>query len=390
MYVHAVLLNLKLWNTSTKYFECLSFADASQRQSSRREDRSEHTSNHPPQPSPCQQEMPGATIELYDDNAENPYAQISDTARLLPRTKHCAKEVSIPTAPLMKDETQGRDPYDILSLKVKGRGHSEMTFDSHTKDTGWPRVNGICPDVTSTTTNRHGLPPPPIRYPIPNARTSFLFPGSSSDESSGYVPYNSCKTTGRSSEAEVEELPLPPPPPTFVSGNNAKPPKGRKPHPPPRKLLKDSPVCRTDDQGGSQTEHEGIVNLRHQNEMHDEAENVTMKTRTSFFTQNNIFKKGPSLKMLLTKDRINKRKSNGKSYNLSGLLNVEEMPPPDLNNDVESSHVSGEQLPCAENQTNVLRKCQTALKTKMNRISALRFANGTLGNLRYSFARPTN
>jgi hypothetical protein len=217
---------------------------------------------------------------------------------------------------------------------------------------------------------------------VPNARRSFLFPGPSSG---GYITHDSCANDNRSSEAEINKLGPPPPPPKSVHGNSGKFKKGRKPLPPPRKVQKDS----TDDEGESQNEQEDKLNLRHQN--HNEAGKVIKKTGTSLFTQNKILKKDlSSMKMQLKSDRINRRKSNGKSYNLSGLLDEEEMPPPppDFKDDVESGRVSGEQLQPAENQTNVFRKCQTALKTKMNRISALRFANGTLGNLRYSFARP--
>lgn len=110
------------------------------------------------------------------------------------------------------------------------------------------------------------------------------------------------------------------------------------------------------------------------------------KSKTAHFMPNTVLRREKSLKANLQKDALNKRKTNGKSYNLSGLLEVEDMPPPSFE---EEEGGSGSQDPLQNGALppTVFRKCQTVLKNKMNRISALKFAGNPL---RYSFARPQN
>lgn len=341
--------------------------DATQRQQSRRGDQSRPSERRPcveeEQPPPChRQPTCGETTNACIDNYENPYAQITDTARLMPRTKHTPKEVSVPMVPLIQPPSDSyidnRVSYDILSLKVGIQDEIDTASCSMTNGSGahWAKT----------------LPAPGVCKPLPTPhRSSFLFPA----DSSGYIPAAPFHSGSRSSEAEIKSLPTPPPPPSNLHQNGFIKKKGKKPPPPPKKPPKSSAVYQ---------ENGELLNPNSGEVMDSDSES---KQNTTY----NVKRRKKSTKKYLMKDAINRRKTNGKSYNLSGLLDVDEMPLPEFDEDDTSRHGSRDAL---QNNgiphSNVFTKCQTALKSKMNRISALKLTGNTLQNLRYSFAKPQN
>ncbi|XP_061190178.1 multiple epidermal growth factor-like domains protein 11 [Saccostrea echinata] len=356
--------------------------NASQRQASYREEQSGRRQCNAQGTPPCEPRVTcGETSGFFPENSENPYAQISDTARLMPRTKHTPKEVGIPKAPRTMNQPNAPfedfTSYDVLSLKAKGKGKSDSSLSK--QKTGFSGVKYSKNHLPPIVKNK---PLPPINSPSPNVRKSFLFPGDTSD----YLKQETPLTNDRSSEAEIKELPLPPAPPSsaHINGFHYKPKKGKKPPPLPRKPPSNSDIYRDNSDGEGYVEQSGTVSTRPDNE----TESKSKKKRTSFLMPNKFLRSEPSMKTKLKKDMLNRRKTNGLSYNLSGLLDVEEMPPPDFSDDEEARGGAQGQFPGVENPTNPLRKCQTVIKNKMNRISALKFASSTLDNLRYSFARP--
>lgn len=337
----------------------------------------------------CHQEPDcGTPSDFYTDNSENPYAQITDTARLMPRTKHTPKEVPIPQAPLSRSmpgsKCEETIPYDVLSLKI-GSVSDLSSCDWSAPTAHWSKTCAPPPVVKNK-------PLPPLK------RKSFLFP----DDSSGYLEEKYVTGPSRSSEAEIKSLPNAPPPPTKIHQNGeirstkpAKklptPPKRtvtlvkkpdkvpRNPPMPPKKPPKNSFVYAGSSDNGDPAIPNGSASMQHES-------TTEKKSKTAHFMPNTVLRREKSLKANLQKDALNKRKTNGKSYNLSGLLEVEDMPPPTFE---EEEGGSGSQDPLQNGAPppTVFRKCQTVLKNKMNRISALKFAGNPL---RYSFARPQN
>ncbi|XP_062575879.1 multiple epidermal growth factor-like domains protein 11 isoform X2 [Saccostrea cucullata] len=364
-----------------KGYEPKHINSASQRQASYREDQAGRSQCNTQETPPCEPRVTcGQMSGLFPDNSENPYAQISDTARLMPRTKHIPKEVGIPKAPMTTSQPTAKcedfTSYDVLSLKAKGK-KSDMCLKQKQKT----EFSGVKYSKNPPPPIVKNKPLPPIISPNPDKRKSFLFP----DDTSDYLTQEPLLSNDRSSEAEIKALPPPPAPPSAHSnGLRYKPKKGKKPPPLPRKPPSNSDIYRDDSNSEGNAAHDGIVSMRTDNETESKSKNK----RTSFLMPKKFLRNEPSMKTTLKKDMLNRRKTNGMSYNLSGLLDVDEMPPPDFSDDEEARGSAQPQYPGAEVHMNPLRKCQTVIKNKMNRISALKFASSTLDNLRYSFARP--
>ncbi|XP_062575760.1 uncharacterized protein LOC134237637 isoform X2 [Saccostrea cucullata] len=356
--------------------------NASQRQASCREDQAGRRQCNTRETPPCEPRVTcGETSGFFPDNSENPYAQISDTARLMPRTKHTPKEVGLPKAPMTTSQPSAKcedfTSYDVLSLKAKGK-KSDMCLNKQMQKTEFSGVKYSKNSLPPIVKNK---PLPPINSPNPDKRKSFLFPEDTSD----YLTQEPLLSNDRSSEAEIKALPPPPAPPSAHSnGFRYKPKKGKKPPPLPRKPPSNSDIYRDDSNSEGNAAHDGTVSIRTDNETESKSKNK----RTSSLMPKKFLRNEPSMKTTLKRDMLNRRKTNGMSYNLSGLLDVDEMPPPEFSDDEEARGSAQPQYPGAEVHMNPLRKCQTVIKNKMNRISALKFASSTLDNLRYSFARP--
>lgn len=307
----------------------------------------------------------------------------------MPRTKHTPKEVSIPKAPLFQSmssyQCEETVPYDVLSLKI-GSVSDLSSCDWSSPTAHWTKTCAPPPVVKNKTL-------PPLK------RKSFLFP----DDPSEYLEEKYVTGPSRSSEAEIKSLPTAPLPPTKIHQNGVigstkparklpTPPKrtvtlvkkpdkvARNPPRPPKKPPKDSSLyVGSSDNGDPTLIPNGSASVQNES-------TAEKKSKTAHFMPNTVLRREKSLKATLQKDAMNKRKTNGKSYNLSGLLEVEDMPLPDFE---EEQGCSGSQdhLQNGAPPSTVFRKCQTVLKNKMNRISALKFAGNPL---RYSFARPQN